>query len=210
MEWPEEYREAEPHHRHISHLWGLYPGAEIAPELTPALAQASRNTLIARGDESVGWSYAYKAALWARLNDGDRAWLLIRRALNPVSTQEIRYDNGGGVYLNLFDACPPFQIDANFGVPAAIAEMLVQSRNNTLYLLPALPSAWSQGTVTGLCARGGFVVDLNWQDGRLQTTTIHSRNGGQCRIQYHDTSTTLDLKKGDSIVLDSNLAKPSK
>jgi alpha-L-fucosidase 2 len=207
MEWPEEYREAEPHHRHISNLWGLYPGDEITPELTPALAQASRNTLIARGVESVGWSYAYKAALWARLNDGDHAWLLIQRALNPVTTQEIRYDNGGGVYPNLFDACPPFQIDANFGVPAAIAELLVQSRNDTLYLLPALPSAWSQGTVTGLCTRGGFVVDLKWQNGRLQSATIHSRNGAPCRVQYRDTNTTLDLKKGQNIILDGNLAK---
>jgi alpha-L-fucosidase 2 len=210
MEWPEEYREAEPHHRHISHLWALYPGDEVAPELTPALAEASRNTLIARGDDSVGWSYAYKAALWARLNDGDHAWLLIRRALNPVTSQEIRYDNGGGVYPNLFDACPPFQIDANFGVPAAIAEMLVQSRNGTIYLLPALPSAWGHGAVTGLCARGGFVVDLQWQSGRLQSAIIHSRNGEPCRVQYQDASTILDLKKDQTIILDGNLAQRSK
>ncbi|MGA2246329.1 MAG: glycoside hydrolase family 95 protein [Verrucomicrobiota bacterium] len=205
MEWPEEYQEAEPHHRHISHLWGLYPGDEITPERTPALAQASRRTLEARGDASVGWSYAYKAASWARLGDGDHAWLLVRGALNPVTTQEIHYDNGGGVYPNLFDACPPFQIDANFGVTAAIAEMLLQSRNGTLYLLPALPEAWKNGSVTGLCARGGFVVDLAWQDGQLRTATIHSKTGSRCQVEYNGSGTAIDLKRSAKVDLDGKL-----
>jgi alpha-L-fucosidase 2 len=210
MEWPEEYREPEPHHRHLSHLWGLYPGDEITPELTPALAAASRRTLEARGDDSVGWSYAYKGALWARLGDGDHAWLLVRRALYPATTQEIRYDNGGGVYPNLFDACPPFQIDANFGVTAAIAEMLLQSRNGSLYLLPALPEAWKNGAVSGLCARGGFVVDLTWQDGQLRTATIHSQTGGHSQVQYRGLATILDLKKGKTVELDNALKKISR
>ena len=112
MEWPEEYKEPEPQHRHISHLWGLYPGDEITPQGTPGLAAAARKTLIVRGDASVGWGYAYKAALWARLGDGNRAWSLVRQSLAPATGMDIRYDAGGGVYPNLFDACPPFQIDA--------------------------------------------------------------------------------------------------
>ena len=149
----------------------------------------------ARGDDSVGWSYAYKAALWARLDDGNHAWLLVRRALYPATTKEIRYDNGGGVYPNLFDACPPFQIDANFGVTAAIAEMLLQSRNGTLYLLPALPEAWKNGAVSGLCARGGLVVDLAWQDGQLLTAIIRSQTGGHCRVQYGGSEPPSILSK---------------
>jgi alpha-L-fucosidase 2 len=205
MEWPEEYREADPHHRHISHLWGLYPGDEITPELTPALARASAKTLEARGDASLGWSYAYKAALWSRLGDGNHAWLLVRGALNPVTTQEIHYDNGGGVYPNLFDACPPFQIDANFGITAVIAEMLVQSRNGTIYLLPALPDAWKNGAVSGLCARGGWVVDMAWKDGQLRSATLHSKIGGRCQVRYHGLEKAIDLKKGRSVELDGAL-----
>jgi len=205
MEWPEEYVEPEPHHRHISHLWGLYPGDEITPEGTPALAKAAAKTLEARGDASVGWSYAYKAALWARLGDGNHAWLLVKSALNPVKAQEIHYDNGGGVYPNLFDACPPFQIDANFGVTAAIAEMLLQSRNGVIHLLPALPDTWKSGKVTGLCAQGGFVVDLTWQDGKLVSALIHSDSGEPCSVSYGNKMINLKIKNGKSSVLNGNL-----
>jgi alpha-L-fucosidase 2 len=210
MEWPEEYKEVDVHHRHISQLWGLYPGDEITPYGTPDLARASAKTLEARGDDSLGWSYAYKAVLWARLGDGNHAWKLVKGALNPVTTQEIHYDNGGGVYANMFDACPPFQIDANFGIPAAIAEMLLQSQDDTIYLLPALPDAWRNGMVCGLCARGNFVVDETWKDGKLSTATIRSPQRGQCHVKYGGHDVMLEMRKGESVELDGNLARNSK
>ncbi len=205
MEWPVEYKEADPHHRHISHLWGLYPGDEITPDGTPALAAASAKTLEARGDDSLGWSYAYKAALWARLDDGNHAWKLVKGALSPVTTQEIRYDNGGGVYPNLFDACPPFQIDANFGVTAAIGEMLLQSQVGKIRLLPALPDDWKNGKVTGLRARGGFQVDITWEHGKLISATIHSDLGEPCSISYNGKTFDFKIKKGKSITVNGNL-----
>jgi alpha-L-fucosidase 2 len=207
MEWPEPYKEPEPHHRHISHLWGLYPGDEISLAATPDLAAAARKTLIERGDDSLGWSYAFKALLWTRLRDGDHAWNLVRSALSPVVTQEIHYDNGGGIYPNMFDACPPFQIDANFGVPAAIAEMLLQSQDGVIDLLPALPSGWKDGHVTGLRARGGFEVDINWKNGELVSAIIHPLSGESCEIHYKEKKINLKFKRGEDIKLDKNLSK---
>ena len=205
MEWLEEYQESEPHHRHVSHLWGLYPGGEISTYTTPDLAKAARKSLEVRGDDGVGWSLAYKAALWARLGDGNHAWQMVRKALNPAFGMDIRYDGGGGVYPNLLDTCPPFQIDGNFGTTAAIAEMLVQSENGTIQLLPALPGAWKDGSVSGLCARGGFEVSLIWKNGRLVAAKILSKNGGLCRINYESAENAGEIKKGTTIKLDGHL-----
>lgn len=209
MEWLEEYQEPEPHHRHVSHLWGLYPGDEISRYTTPDLARAARKSLEVRGDDGVGWSLAYKAALWARLGDGNRAWKLVQKALNPAFGMDVRYDGGGGVYPNLFDTCPPFQIDGNFGTTAAIAEMLLQSDGGVLHLLPALPDAWKEGTVTGLCARGGFEVSLTWKNGRLVAARILSKTGEPCLVDYDGNKRTLDIKKGTTIQLDGRLNQNS-
>jgi alpha-L-fucosidase 2 len=206
MEWLQNYKEPEPQHRHISHLWGLYPGNEISADATPALAAAARKSLEVRGDNGVGWSLAYRAVLWARLGDGNHAAILVQKALSPVAGMDIRYDGGGGVYPNLFDACPPFQIDGNFGMTATIAEMLVQSGNGTIHLLPALPDAWSEGKVTGLRARGGFEVSLTWKSGKLVSATIHSATGQPCRVSYGGQSVDLKIQKGKSITLNARLS----
>lgn len=202
MEWPEPYKETEIHHRHVSHLWGLYPGDEISPYTTPALAQAARKTLEVRGDDGVGWSLAFKAALWARLGDGNHAWVLVQKALCPAYGMDIRYNGGGGVYPNLFDACPPFQIDGNFGTTAAIAEMLLQSQDGVIHLLPALPEAWKAGKATGLCARGDFEVGLTWNQGRLISATIRSNAGNPCMVTCQGKSLVLKIKKGQTVTLD--------
>lgn len=213
MEWLEEYKESEPHHRHISHLWGLYPGGEISLYTTPKLAQAARKSLDARSDVSaiasgtgdVGWSLAHKATLRARLGDGEQAWERVSKALEPAYGMDMRYDGGGGVYPNLFDASPPFQIDGNFGTTAAIAEMLLQSGSGEIHLLPALPRAWADGTVTGLCARGGFEVSMVWKAGQLVSAAIHSTTGEPCRVSCAGQSVDLKIKKGNSARLNGQL-----
>ena len=205
MEWLQEYAETDPHHRHVSHLWGLYPADEISPYTTPKLAQAARKSLEVRGDEGVGWSLAYKTALWSRLGDGNHAWRLVRKALVPVTTREIQYDDGGGVYPNLFDACPPFQIDGNFGITAAISEMLLQSQPGKIELLPALPDAWKNGKVAGLRARGGFQVDIAWRNGRLTVATIRTETGGSCSVIYAGKTVPLKIERGHSATLNDRL-----
>ncbi len=190
QEWIHDWDNPKDHHRHLSHLYGLFPGNQISAFRTPELFEAARNSLIQRGDVSTGWSMAWKINLWAHLFDGNHALKLLKDQISPAIRQGKEY---GGTYANLFDACPPFQIDGNFGCTSGITEMLLQSGDGSLFLLPALPDNWKSGYVTGLKARGGFTVDMLWRNSRVVSATIHSALGGNCRIR---TLTPLQSKQG--------------
>lgn len=172
MEWYEEYEDVEVTHRHISHLYPLYPGNEITPDQTPELARACEKSLLVRGDDGTGWSLGWKINAWARLGDGEHAYRLLKRQLRFVDTSDTNYSNGGGTYRNLFDAHPPFQIDGNFAAVSGIVQMYVQSINDRILLLPALPGEWKNSSLRGIRLPGDMQLDLEVKDGQLEKAVI--------------------------------------
>jgi alpha-L-fucosidase 2 len=221
MEWAKEYPEKEPDHRHISHIYMLYPGNQVDIQKTPELAAAVRKSLEKRGDEGAGWSLAWKINFWARLRDGDRAYALLKNILRPAGNFETYVPDSGGSFRNLFCSCPPFMIDGNFGATAGIAEMLIQSHNGYIDMLPALPSAWKNGEVSGLVARGGVTVSMKWKESKLESATFFASNDyfskiklpEYCRSFSADLNgkpaaasregalISVKLKKGDKLIL---------
>jgi len=220
QEWMEDKDDPKNEHRHVSHLWGVYPGSEITPYGTPDLFKAARQSLVFRGDAATGWSMGWKINLWARFLDGDHAYKILQNLITPASDKPAH----AGLFANLFDAHPPFQIDGNFGATAGIAEMLLQSDDPYgtptsltpvqtgdaafLHLLPALPSAFPEGDVRGLRARGGLEVAIAWQDGKLVKATFNSKESKPVKIRYAGREKEIQAKAGQTYELGPTLTVP--
>ncbi|MDD6890353.1 MAG: glycoside hydrolase family 95 protein [Bacteroidales bacterium] len=204
-EWYHDFKDEDPQHRHQSHLFGLYPGHHISPEATPMLAEAADKTLAIKGDNTTGWSTGWRVNLYARLGNADRAYFMYRRLLQYVSPDGYNGDDarrGGGTYPNLLGAHSPFQIDSNFGGCAGVAEMLIQSTDaGDITLLAALPERWKDGEVSGLCARGGYIVDMQWKEGKVTSYTLTARNGGQAKVKANGKVRKHKLAAGASITV---------
>ncbi len=198
QEWVVDKDNIKDKHRHVSHLWGVYPGKEINWEDNPEMMEAAKQSLLYRGDDGTGWSLAWKISFWARFLDSERVYKLIEMMFRPVTTSRTGYGAGGGSYANLFCAHPPFQIDGNLGAPAGIIEMLMQSHLDRIDILPALPSKLPEGSLRGVCARGGFELSFSWSEGKLNHIEVLSKNGGKCCIKYGDKTITIDTKRGKS------------
>jgi alpha-L-fucosidase 2 len=194
QEWLEGWESLEPHHRHLSHLWGLYPGNHITPRETPLLAGAARKSLEARGDGASGWSQAWKMNLWARLLDGDHAYKLFGNLVSGNTLPNL-FSGGGKV----------MQVDGLLGGASGISEMLLQSHNGEIALLPALPAAWAQGYVSGMRARGGFELAFKWMKGKLTSVTVYSLRGSACKIRYGEIVTEIATKAGGQYVFNGEL-----
>lgn len=203
QEWYHDWQDNDRHHRHQSHLLGLYPFHQISVGGTPELAQASTKTLEIKGDSSTGWSTGWRINLWARLHRSDKAYQLLRKLLTYVSPDAFHdtRHRSGGTYPNLFDAHPPFQIDGNFGGTAGICEMLIQSDGEHLELLPALPATWKEGEINGIKARGNYTVNLCWKDGKVDKAEITSHQGGTLTVLYNGKSKTIKFKKGTTRII---------
>lgn len=213
QEWQEDWDDPKDNHRHVSHLYGLFPSNQISPMKTPELFEAAKQSLIYRTDESTGWSMGWKVNLWARLLDGNHAYKLIQDQLHLVTADQRK---GGGTYPNMLDAHQPFQIDGNFGCTAGIAEMLMQSQEDAIHLLPALPTVWAAGSIKGLVTRGGFVIDMTWKNNKVSTLKVYSKLGGNCRLKLENTlkadkGITLKKAKGKNpnpLFYDVEVKKP--
>jgi alpha-L-fucosidase 2 len=207
QEWMEDKDDPENKHRHVSHLWAVHPGNEINWKDCPDLMDAARQSLIFRGDEGTGWSLAWKINFWARFLDGNHAYEMVKMLFRPVQIDDVVYTGGGGSYANLFDAHPPFQIDGNFGAPAGMVEMLIQSHLNEIWILPALPDALPEGRISGVRARGGFELSFDWKGGKLNKLEVLSKAGRPCILKYGEKIVEFDTQKGKKYVFDHDLQR---
>jgi alpha-L-fucosidase 2 len=201
QEWYYDWEDRDPQHRHVSHLFALFPGNTIHPELNPELADACRRTLEIRTNNGTGWSIAWKISLWARLRDGEMALDAINKLLHLDENNGSKGYHGGGTYPNLLDAHPPFQIDGNFGGTAGIAEMLLYSKLNEITLLPALPHSWTEGEIRGLRARGAYTVDIEWKNGKLGQAKVIPDFDGSFTVKYGEQSMKFDGSRGKEVLV---------